>query len=195
MIKYLKIKILKKLIISKIYYILFILIMFYKKKLFLKNKSKNDIYFDAEKKQFSFFSSLKLKPLDINNTLLIKEKKDILLRISEDLGKNITSIDKIIITSDIRFGNLISLLNKFIFCCEIIGCKSIVLDKKYFWFIKKKINISTNNCNYTIESDDISKYVNNSFIILYKASNFFFYFFNIKPQIRIHFLIIYLFLK
>ena len=185
MIKYLKIKFLKDyLFIIKIYYLL-LLIIFYKRKVNCKNIS----FFEVEKKKyFTLFFSLQLKPLDNNNSLIIKEKNDILTKISKDLGKNLSLIDKIFLTDYHHFGNLISLLNKFIFCCEIIGCKSIILDKKHFWFIKKQMNIKNNKFNYTIEVDDISKYINNSSTIFYKASNFFYYFFNLKPQIRIHLL-------
>ena len=142
-------------------------------------------YLEEEKKKFYSFFSLKTKPLNINNTLIIDEKKNILKRISKDLRKNITFIDKIFITGH-NFGNSIALLNKYIFYCEIIGCKSIVLDNKFYWFIKKKINLIYNNI--TIEIDDIYKYTNNSSILFDNESSLYYLFFNIKPEIRIHLL-------
>ena len=167
--------------------LLLIIIILNKKKLILLKSLKILSYFEEEKKDYyTHFYSLKSKPLNKNNDLLNKEKKEIMKRISKDLEKNITIIDNIILTVKLRFGNLISLLNKFIFYCEIIGCKSIVLDKNRFWFIKKKIFLKANNI--TIEVGDISKYTNNSDTIIYKSRKFYYYFFNIKPEIRIHLL-------
>lgn len=131
------------------------------------------------------YTSLKPKSFDYNNSLLFKEKKDILNIISKDIKKNIKSIENIFIITNQRLGNVIALLNKFIFYCEIIGCKSIILDKNYFWLIKNKIRL---NNNITIEVVDKSNYKECNNTIFYEASMFFFYFFNIKPEIRFHLL-------
>ena len=63
----------------------------------------------------------------------------------------------------------------------MIGCKSIVLDKNSFWFIKKKIEIP--QINISIESGDY----NNS-LYLYNNSDLFYSFFIFKHEIRINFL-------
>ena len=84
-----------------------------------------------------------------------------------------------------NFGNLLCTLNKILFYCEIIGCKKILLDKEIFWFIKNKIKIK--NCNITLDIIDKKKFSNSSGIY-YSSANLYYYFFKIKPEIRIHFL-------
>lgn len=173
-------------VVIKIYYTLFIIYIIYKKDYFYLNiKNKNKILEDEKKKYFSFFF-LKSKPLNINNDIVVREKKNILKKISKELRKNISFINKIFITDNHNFGNSMALLNKFIFYCELIGCKTIILDNKFYWFIKNKINLITNNI--TIEVDDKSRYINNSSILFYNAKTFYHSFFNIKPEIRIHLL-------
>jgi len=71
-------------------------------------------------------------------------------------------------------------LNKLIFYCEIIGCKSIVLDRKSFWFIKNKIEKN----NMTLETGDYKNSYN-----YFKDSNKLFYaIFNFKIEIRINYI-------
>lgn len=175
----------KYLIIIKLYYIIYILFLLYNLKFQIFSNNKR--FFKEEEKDYIKYSLLKSKPVENNNSLIIKEKKDILNKISKDIRKNLKFINKIFIITNIRFGNAISLLNKFIFYCEIIGCKSIILDKNIYSLIKNKIKIKTNNI--TIEVEDISKYkINSNDTLFYDASLFFYYFFNIKPEIRFHLL-------
>ena len=180
----------KYLIFFKFLYILFCLlsILLYKTNFkFIFDFSIKHLYFIEEKSNyFSRYFLLKPRPHEFNNSLNIREKNAILNRISKNLGKNITSIDKIFLLTHLRLGNAIALLNKFIFYCEIIGCKSIILDKNIFWLIKNKIALKNNNI--TIEVDDIIKYKKNNNTLIYEASMFFYYFFNIKPEIRFHLL-------
>ena len=178
----------KYLIFFKFLYILFLSILLYKKNFkFIFDFSIRHSYFIQEKSNyFSRYFLLRPRPNESNNSLNIREKNAILNKISKNLGKNITSIDKIFLFTHLRLGNAIALLNKFIFYCEIIGCKSIILDKNNFWLIKNKITLKSNNI--TIEVDDIIKYKKNNNTLIYEASMFFMYFFNIKPEIRFHLL-------
>ena len=100
-------------------------------------------------------------------------------------GENNISYNEIFYSCDYKFGNLLVNLNKLIFYCEILQCRTIFLDKDNFWFISHKINISL--YNITINAIDKSKY-NNSFSTFYEPCNLFYSFFNIKPEIRIHYL-------
>ena len=60
-------------------------------------------------------------------------------------------------------------MNKILFYCEIIGCKTIILDENIFWFIKNQIIIR--------------KY-NNS--LYYNSMPLFHSFYYIKPKIKIN---------
>ena len=133
----------------------------------------------------NYFLNLKEMPKKLNDPLILNEKNEILKLIKNKNGNNNTFYKEIFFTCDFKFGNLLVILNKLIFYCEIIGCKFIFLDKDIFWFITHKINISI--YNITIEAIDKSKY-NNSFSTFYDPGNLFYNFFNIKPEVRIHYL-------
>ena len=72
--------------------------------------------------------------------------------------------------------------NKLLFFCEIIKCKNIYLNKKKFWFIKKKINISNYNFSISIKSHKYNK----SNEIYLKSNALYYIKFKIRPEIRIH---------
>ena len=129
---------------------------------------------------------LQKKPNNYNNNLIIREKKLIFNLISKTINKNITSLYSIFYTCKCKFGNLLVILNKLIFFCEIIGCKFIILDKEVFWFIKR--NIIIKEYNITIFVDHKHKYRNSSFTIYYDSDNLFYSFFTIKPEIRINYI-------
>ena len=82
--------------------------------------------------------------------------------------------------SNYNFGNLLVLLNKLIFYCEIIKCKTIILDKKKFWFIKHNIKISANNISIEVG------YYNNSLYLINDSNNLLYTNFNFRPEIRIN---------
>ena len=119
----------------------------------------------------------------INNNSLIEEEKNKIFNLFSQNKPNLKNIDRIFYKSHYRFGNILSNLNKLIFYCEIIKCKSIILDKKSFWFIKKKIKIPINSM--TIET---GYYNNNSIIFFSKSDSLFFSIFTLKPEIRINYL-------
>ena len=74
-------------------------------------------------------------------------------------------------------------MNKILFYCEIIGCKTIILDENIFWFIKNQIIIEKYNISIKvgkeIKCDNISS-------LYYNSMSPFYSFFYIKPEIRIN---------
>ena len=119
------------------------------------------------------------KPTNITDNLILEEKNNISLFLTK--GQNVTSLDVLFLNTSCNFGNCISFLNKFIFYCEIIRCKYIVLNKDIYWFIKN--NITINNHNITISVDDLKKY-NNSNLLIYNSLDIFYSIFKLKPEIR-----------
>ena len=104
-----------------IYFFLFsCYLIFFNNKLYLKN------------------NIMKNNPIDIN--LYDKKFKELLLElISQSLGQKIYSVKSIFLSHNAFFDNQKQILNNIIFICEILGCKRIILDKRYFWHIKTKI--------------------------------------------------------
>lgn len=80
------------------------------------------------------------KHLDENNILILKEKEEFLKFISYNIKRNITSIKNIFLGTKTTFENLLLILSKMIFYCQILKCKKIIIDKKYYWFINKFIS-------------------------------------------------------
>ena len=99
-----------------------------------------------------------------------KFKKQLLELISKSLGNKITSVKSIFLSQKFFFGNQIMILNDVIFVCEILGCKKIILDKRYFWYIKNRI--IDKKFKRIIDIGDIKDYLNTSTIID-KTSSFF----------------------
>ena len=89
------------------------------------------------------YLTLKQRPKYSNDPLFVKEKISILSLLSECVGKNITSVDTIFLSSNCNFGNCQVILNKFLFYCEIIGCKAIILNETIFCI--SKINLLLKN--------------------------------------------------
>ena len=77
--------------------------------------------------------------------------------------------------------NYLIILNKVIFYCEIIGCKKILLNKKIYWFIRKKIIIK--KYKISIETANKRDYIKSSAIID-KSHIFFGYFHLLYPQYK-----------
>ena len=103
------------------------------------------------------YSNLK----NLNDSLfVIKEKKRILDLLSKDTGRNITSVDTIFLAANCNFGNCIVLLNKILFYCEIIGCKTIILDENIYWYVKNRIFYGKNDIS--IEVGEKKKIENSS---------------------------------
>jgi hypothetical protein len=129
------------------------------------------------------YLSFKNKPLNLNDSLIFKEKMRILDLLSKDVGKNITFLDTLFLTSDCNFGNSIAILNKLLFYCEIISCKTIILDKDIFWYIKNTTKIE--KFNISIKVGEKINYKNTS-SLYYNSLSLFYSIFDIKPEIRIN---------
>jgi hypothetical protein len=82
------------------------------------------------------------------------------------------------------FGNQIILINLVIFFCEILGCKKIILDKNWNWFIKNKIIYR--KYRMIIDVGEIKDYKANNFTIFDFSDNFFYYAKYIKPDLRMN---------
>ena len=117
-----------------------------------------------------------------DSVFVIKEKKSILDLFSKYAGRNLTSVETIFFGVYCYFGNCIVLLNKILFYCEIIGCKTIILDENIFWYVKNQISYGKNNIS--IKVGEKSKFKNISSLYL-SSPSIFYSFFYIKPEIRI----------
>ena len=113
-----------------------IIYFFNKFNILFKYNNNIDNYFINDNKYFFdfYFKSTK------NKSLIFHTLKNLI----DNPNKNITSINEIFLSSKCRFGNCIIYLNNYISLCKIIGCKIILLDKKYFWFIKNNIILKNN---------------------------------------------------
>ena len=115
----------------------------------------------------------------INNNLNISLKKQFILnKLSNITGRNLTSVKSIFCSQKFNFGNQFMILNNVIFYCEILGCKKIILDKRYFWYIKN--NIYDKKYRRYILTGDINNYINTPTIIDLSFS-----FWNRNPHYRI----------
>ena len=142
---------------------------------------QNKIFIIEKTAYFTMYLSLKNILLEKNTSLIKKEKQNILDLFSIE-NSNISFIDKIFYTSNYNFGNILVNLNKLIFYCEIIGCKSIILDKNIFWFIKNTIQIPINNMTIGVGNYNSSLYFfNDSDKLLFSSFLF-------RKEIRLNFL-------
>ena len=168
-------------ILKKIYVILLYFIIINKIIHFAKNQN---YYFILNQNYYiNKYLSFKNKPLNLNDSVIIKEKINILNLLSKYIDRNITSIDSIFLATECNFGNSIVILNKLLFYCEIIGCKNIILDKNIFWFIKRPIKIL--KYNISIKVDD-KNHCNNRSSLYYNSLDIFYSILDIKPKIRIN---------
>ena len=163
----------------KRFYILFLFLIIFK--IFITER-----YFlinDYDYNVINKYLTLRNKPEKNNDSLIIKEKISILQLLSENFGRNITSVDTIFLSPNCNFGNCLVVLNKILFYCEIIGCKTILLDENIFWFIRNQIFIEKYNISIKvgkeIKCDNISS-------LYYDSMSPFYSFFYIKPEIRIN---------
>ena len=170
----------------KINFVIIILYFYYlKRKLFFTKSLFENNYFSIELNSYSQnYLKLKNKLFFSENITLIKEEKKNIYNLFHS-GKNNTLIkfEKIFYINNCRFGNILVILNKLIFYCEIIGCKTIILHKDSFWFIKNKIKIPLNNM--TIE---VGNYNKSFFLFNDSCDSLFYSTFIFKPEIRINFI-------
>ena len=158
-----------KILKLKLIYLYFILYLLLINNYLLLKYSNIDSYFINEIKSNYYLNKNKnIK----NKHLLFYIKKNLCNKI-----KNLNQINKLFLSTRCRFGNCLLYLNNYISFCEKIGCKSIILDKNIFWFIKNNIILKN---NIEIKVDD-RKNINNYF----KFKIFFDNFFNFKNEINI----------
>jgi hypothetical protein len=164
------------------------LFLFYiqKDKLLLIRKNE---YLIKEYKNYSE-NFLNLRESNYDDSLISEENKNILKFLNKIIRKNISSVKKIIFSSKVRFGNLMIVLNRLIFFCEIIKCNEIILKNHEFSFVKNSVFLT--DLNITISKMDGKqqklKNINGSEIISLNSFNVFYYFYKIKPKIRINLL-------
>ena len=108
-----------------------------------------------------------------------------------EIKKNVSSIRRIIYTTQANFGNILLCLNKIIFFCEIIGCTEISLPKNNFWFIKHRVILKDYNITIDlIDDNQLRNFENrtntNLDTIYLDFYNIIIYFYKIKSKIRIH---------
>ena len=124
------------------------------------------IYFSIDtkniiiKKSYKFISNNSLIVLSKNKNdhMILKEKLKLLEFISKIVDKKIYSVKSIFVGLTPNLGNNFIHLNKIIFYCEILGCKRIILNPKYYWYIKNRIYDINNKM--IIESGEEPKYKN-----------------------------------
>ena len=120
--------------------------------IFIKSKNrnkKNNIYVLHD-----VHSNLNriLKEMDsVNQEDILKEKTEFINYMKKHTRGKFTDIKYIYIGAKTSYENSLMILNKALFYCELVNCKKIILDKKYYWFInknyrfnKKKIEITRN---------------------------------------------------
>ena len=126
---------------------------------------------------------LSLKNMTNDSSILSNYKNEILQIFSRNAHKNITSIDKIYINYQLRFGNQLVLMNKAIFYCEIVGCKKIILGQNNNLYIRNKI--IDEKYNLTIETLNSSDDNNNDTFLSTYYPHTFYYFLVVRPENRL----------
>ena len=114
------------------------------------------------------FKELDLKKImnisiDVHNKTIALNKEQLLKLLSINVGKNISFVKSIFLSKNSIFENLIMTINNAIYYCETLQCKNIILDNKFYWFIKKKIKFKKKKI--IIINGDINNFEGNSLII------------------------------
>ena len=114
------------------------------------------------------FKKLDLKILmnsstDTHNKNITLNKEELLKLLSKNVGKKLHSVKSIFLSKNSIFENLIMTVNNAIYYCETLQCKYIILDNKYYWFIKKKIKYKKNKL--IIMNGNINNFEGNNLII------------------------------
>ena len=101
--------------------------------------------------------------IDGHNKAIALNKEQLLKLLSINVGQNISSVKSIFLSKNSIFENLIMTINNAIYYCETLQCKNIILDNKYYWFIKKKIKFKKKKIN--IKNGDINNFEGSCLII------------------------------
>ena len=161
-----------------------LLILLYKYDLFKYYNCKWSYNYFLDTERFYFKKYLSYQNIESckNYSLIEEEKNNIIHFLYRDIGKKFIFLDNIIYIDEMNLGNSLIALNNLIFFCEIIKCKNIYLEKKHFWFIRKKININNNNFSLSIKEYIINK-TNET---LYRTNKLFATKFIFRTDIRIN---------
>ena len=95
--------------------------------------------------------------------IITLNKEQLLKILSLNVGQNISSVKSIFLGKNSIFENLIMTINNAIYYCETLQCKNIILDNKYYWFIKKKIKYKKKKI--IIRNGDVNNFEGSSLII------------------------------
>lgn len=137
----------------------------------------------TEKDKLYIFFHLKEKPINKGDSLILKEKKELLLKLSKNKKQNISSIKFLYLKGKQNIGNFLISLNNAIFFCEILKCKKILIENSNL-LIKHKIFDHEYNMYIEPVRRKSKKYLLKKSIVIY--SNFFFYYYKyIKPGLRL----------
>jgi hypothetical protein len=101
--------------------------------------------------------------IDTHNKNITLNKEELLKLLSINVGKKLHSVKSIFLSKNSIFENLIMTINNAIYYCETLQCKYIILDNKYYWFIKKKIKYKKNRL--IIMKGNINNFEGNKLII------------------------------
>lgn len=141
-------------------------------KVALERKERDD-------NDYKSFLNYKDRPKDSRDPLFIKEKDDIFSKYSYNVDEEIKSGMTIFNDLNYNFGNQLLIFNKLIYYCEIIKCKSIILDKNNGLYIKNKIFYKEYNMTIKVRNKKSKDYVLSSL-------DYYFYFttYNLKLENR-----------
>lgn len=147
-------------------------------------KSKNDKNPQIFVKSHFPKSSKSLEKMNNSNQdLILKEKEEFMNYMQKYTRGNISSIKYLFIGTRTSYDNLLMILNKAIFYCELVGCKKIILDKKYYWFINKNFKLKKYKMIITTDYRKNLEYNN---IIIDHTLNFITYNKFILPENKIY---------
>lgn len=121
-------------------------------KVALERKERDD-------NDYKSFLNYKDRPKDSRDPLFIKEKDDIFSKYSYNVDEEIKSGMTIFNDLNYNFGNQLLIFNKLIYYCEIIKCKSIILDNNNGLYIKNKIFYKEYNMTIKVRNKKSKDYV------------------------------------
>ena len=145
-----------------------------------------DIYIsekNAERKRF--YERYYLADYSTESTIKKLLKSKFLDYISKKKHKKITQLDIFYLNRPINFGNNILALSNAIFYCEVVGCHTILLNKKKLklsWLISKRVYIRKSNITILLGSNIDCN--NQNILCFHEISWSIFYPQIIKPQLR-----------
>lgn len=161
--------------------ILLLIYIFYSNNYLIEFSIVDYFFLQEQKTFFDFF--YKLKEFNDDNIEMKNEiKANILKTLNKDKDTEVNDTSNELLIFGCDLGECLIFLNKYIFYCEIIGCKSIILDKEIFSFIDKDIMLE--NKTIIIKFEDKKKYEKylNNYKNLLNLETFFGY----KQKIKIN---------